>query len=646
MNNTIEQAKSAVTDLEQLDKALAAAEIVPLLMSLVQLGGSTRCLAEAAPFIKGGWSFQTTLPENLQKKIRNELRETLLAVADGRLTPTPPGDEKLTEMMNTSVGVVVPQEYHALFQEETLLDGKNHKETPWRKPVRKEVVAQHQVLIIGAGFSGIGMAIRLAEAGIPYTIVEKNLDVGGTWYENNYPGVAVDTPNHFYSYSFAPNPDWSRYFAKGSEIQNYILDCVKRYGIREKVSFGEEVVSALYDEGNAVWNVTTKNRSGETRALTVNSIVSAVGALNRPATPKIPGLESFDGPVVHTARWKSDLELKGKRVAMIGTGASGMQLGPSIAPEVGKLTIFQRSGHWVIHHPLYFTEVDQNIRWAMRHVPYYMNWLRFQLFWAAADGFHPTLKVDPNWPTPKLSLNAENHKMREDLIKYATSKVGHRPDLLAKVIPDYPPFGKRMLRDANWFDTLLRRNVELVTDKIDHIEPHAVVTANGDRHEVDVLLMATGFEASKMLAPMHIVGRDGIVLREIWGDEDPRAHLGITVPGFPNFFLIYGPNTNLAHGGSAIFHSECQVRYISQALREVIERGAASIEVREEPFEEYNARVDEAHRGMVWNHGGVSNWYKNKKGRVVMNSPWRLIDYRNMTAEIDTSDFVFENKPA
>lgn len=642
--NPIDQARAAAASPEELDKALEGADIVPLLMSLAQLTGDSKRLIEAAPHIKGGWNFLATVPEDLQQAIRVELKAAILAVASGDLVPQEPGEEFLTLMMNTSVGQVVPQEYHALFPEETQLGGRNHKEVPWRKPVPQQAIAQHNVLVIGAGLSGIGMAIRLAEAGIPYEIIEKNEEVGGTWYENKYPGVAVDTPNHFYSYSFAPNPEWSRYFAHGSEIQEYILGCVKRYGIRDRITFGTEVVSAVFDEAQSVWNVTTKNKAGETGQLTARSLVTAVGALNRPSIPKIPGLDSFEGPIVHTARWRDDLALEGKRVAMIGTGASGMQLGPSVASKVGKLTIFQRSGHWVIHHPLYFSEVNKHIRWAMRHVPYYMSWLRFQLFWAASDGFHASLKVDPAWPTPNLSLNATNHKMREDLLKYATEKVGHRPDLLAKVIPDYPPFGKRMLRDARWFDTLLRPNVELVTDQIASIEANAVVTADGQRHEADIIVMATGFEASRMLAPMSIIGREGKDLRKIWGDDDPRAHLGITVPGFPNFYMIYGPNTNLAHGGSAIFHSECQVRYISQALREVIERGAASIECRQEPFEAYNERVDEAHRGMVWAHSGVSNWYKNKKGRVVMNSPWRLVDYRNMTAALDTADFVFTER--
>jgi 4-hydroxyacetophenone monooxygenase len=248
--------------------------------------------------------------------------------------------------------------------------------------------------------------------------------------------------------------------------------------------------------------------------------------------------------------------------------------------------------------------------------------------------------MDPEWPHPERSLNAANDRLRQDLVDYVTAELGDRTDLLPKVIPNYPPFGKRMLRDNHWYKMLRRSNVDLVTAGVDRIEPDAVI-ADGQRYPADVIVFATGFQAARMLSPMDIRGRDGESLRDRWGDDDPRAHLGITVPGFPNFFMIYGPNTNLAHGGSAIFHSECQVRYILQAVREMMETGSSAIEVKASPFEDYNERVDAAHRGMVWSHPGVTNWYKNKSGRVIMNSPWRLVDYRNMTAEFVPGDYSF-----
>ncbi len=294
-----------------------------------------------------------------------------------------------------------------------------------------------------------------------------------------------------------------------------------------------------------------------------------------------------------------------------------------------------------MHNPLYFETVSDDKKWVLKNIPFYAEWFRFQLFWSSSDGFHPNLKVDPDWSDGTRSINAVNAALREQLEAHIAKEVGGDADLIAKATPDFPPYGKRMLRDNHWYRMLARDNVDLVTGKIDHIEKDAVVMADGSRHEVDVLVMATGFQARRFLTPMNVEGEGGRTIRDEWGEEDPRAYLGITAPHFPNFFLIYGPNTNLAHGGSAVFHSECQVRYIMLALRELIESGNAALDVREKPFWDYQDKVDAAHRGMVWSHPGVKSWYKNSKGRVTANSPWRLVDYRNLTAEFEPEDYTF-----
>jgi 4-hydroxyacetophenone monooxygenase len=641
-NNATEQARLACTDESKLRAALAGADIVPLMLSLVHLTADGRWLEEAAPYIKGGWSYLADLPDELQGRVRDELVRVLQRIATGQQEPARISDELLNRMMHISVGQTVPSEYNAVFREEAGFDSRDYRAAPWRKDISPEQLAKFHVLIVGAGFSGIGMAIMLKAAGVPYTVIEKNADVGGTWLENKYPGCGVDTPCHFYSYSFEPNPEWSSFFAKRDEILQYALHCADKYGIRDAIRFGEEVAEARYDEASSVWRVRTRNAGGEEREYVANVFIPAVGALNRPARPNVAGLSDFAGPVFHTAEWRTDVDLTGKRVAMIGTGASGMQTGPSIAPQVGRLNIFQRSPHWAIRHPLYHASVSDEVKWVIKHIPFYVSWFRFQLFWSASDGFHHTLQMDPNWPTPDISLNAGNHKMREDLEAYIGSKIGDRPELLAKVVPPYPPFGKRMLRDNNWYDMLKQPNVDLVTDKIDRIESNAIVTKDGERYDTDVIILATGFRAARFLGPIEVYGRGGKRLHDEWGDEDARAYLGITVPDYPNLFIIYGPNTNLAHGGSAIFHSECQIRYAMEGIRELIESGAKSIECRQAPFETYNVKVDKALSTMVWSHRGMSNWYKNSKGRVVMNSPWRLVDYRNMTEHLDPVDYIFE----
>ena len=251
---------------------------------------------------------------------------------------------------------------------------------------------------------------------------------------------------------------------------------------------------------------------------------------------------------------------------------------------------------------------------------------------------------DPNWPEPETSLNATNKEIREQLIAHMRSELGGNEELLAKVTPSFPPYGKRMLRDGNWFRTLTRDNVDLVTTGVERITATGVVDKNGVEHPADVIILATGFKAQAPLFPMQIVGTEGSI-RDHWGEDNPRAHLGITVPHFPNFFILYGPNTNGGHGGSAVFNSECQVRYTMLALRELIERGAASLDVREEPFEEYNRLVDAEHAQLVWTHPGVNNWYRNKAGRVVTNSPWRLSHYRNLTADFKPETMPSASRP-
>jgi 4-hydroxyacetophenone monooxygenase len=264
------------------------------------------------------------------------------------------------------------------------------------------------------------------------------------------------------------------------------------------------------------------------------------------------------------------------------------------------------------------------------------------LLWASSDGLHASLHVDPDWGAPDQSLNETNQQFRETLIEYIRGQVNGDEALLQKVVPPYPPYGKRMLRDNYWYRMLTQPNVDLVTDPIERITADGVVTKTGAFWPADVLVLATGFDAQRMLAPMHIEGRGGQTVRDLWGSDNPRAYLGITVPAFPNLFMLYGPGTNLAHGGSAIYHSECQVRYIMQCLRELLETGARAMEVRQEPHDRFNEYLDATHAKMVWAHGGVGNWYKNKHGRVVTNSPFRLVDYRAMTEQLDRNDYVME----
>jgi 4-hydroxyacetophenone monooxygenase len=278
---------------------------------------------------------------------------------------------------------------------------------------------------------------------------------------------------------------------------------------------------------------------------------------------------------------------------------------------------------------------------VLKNVPNYARWFRFQLFWATADGLHESLKIDPSWPHGDVSLNADNHRTRDSLVAHINQEIDNDPELARKLIPDYPPYGKRMLRDNHWYRMFKRPNVSLVDAAIGHVESDGIVTTDGEKHLVDVILMATGFKAARMLWPMEIYGKEGKSLRDLWGLDDPRAFLGVTIPGFPNFFVMYGPNTNLAHGGSIVFHTECQTTYIMKCLRELIESQSSSMECRTVPYEHYNTLVDEAHSRMVWTHNRVTSWYRNASGRVTQTSPWRLVDYWKMTTHFNKDDYTF-----
>jgi 4-hydroxyacetophenone monooxygenase len=632
--------REAVRDEVALRTALAEADIAPMLMVLVQLTGDLAILEEVAPHIQGPWSFLQSVPEPLKQKLRDRLVVTLQDyAASGREAPPQPPEDVLQRMMSAGVGQPVPEEYIPLLLEEMRFGAEDTRAVRWRADPAKVPAQNFKVIIIGAGFGGLCAAIRLKQLGIPFEVLEKNADVGGTWLENVYPGCAVDTPNHFYSYSFHVNNRWTRHFSQRDEILAYIEDVTRTYDLRSHIRFGVEATSAVFDEKTERWQVTWRDGARREEHAECNAVISAVGQLNRPAIPKVAGLDDFKGPLFHTARWDSTIDLKGKRVAMIGTGASGMQAGPSIAPEVAHLRIFQRTPHWAMNNPNYHRAMSAGNSWALQNIPYFSNWLRFQLFWASSDGFHASLHVDPNWRSPEISLNDANHKMRELIVEYVRGELGGDEALLAKVIPTYPPYGKRMLRDNYWYRMLKRENVALETDPISHITADAIVMKDGTVHPVDVIILATGFQASRMLWPLDIRGRDGHSIRGDWGDDDPRGYLGITVPHYPNLFLVYGPNTNLAHGGSIIFHTECQVRYIVQALREMIERGYATMEVRQDVHDQYNHRLDEKAQSMVWAHPGVTSWYKNDRNRITVTSPWRLLDYWGMTRHFLPEDF-------
>ena len=575
------------------------------------------------------------LPSAVQDEVRNAARQVLQDIANNsRSIPHDIDIERFNRMMNVCVAEDVAPEYAPMLLEEL---GFVNRDVQWSTPSVSP--NGFKVLIIGAGFAGICAAIKLQALGIAYEVVEKNSDIGGTWFDNNYPDAGVDTPNHFYSYSFAPNTKWKHYFSKRSDIWQYARDVAEKFNIISCIRFSTEVTTMKWNVESQTWTATITN-SAHTKDEEFSAVITAVGQLNRPNLAPARGIENFNGDWFHSAHWNHSVDLSGKRVAVIGTGASAMQFMPTLAATAGDVTIFQRSPQWVRPNNDYHRTVSENTMWLLENMPFYAQWYRFGLFWRFGDGLLRTLRRDPEWQFPERSMNRHNDRHREQLTEHLLQELEGRADLIEKCLPDYPPYGKRILVDNNWYSTLRRDNVHLVTSAVDRVTNTGIIDADGDKHDFDVIILATGFQAGNLLSPIDIRGVSGTPLREVWGVDDPRAYLGITVPDYPNMFVLVGPNTFVAHGGSIIYQAECEMRYVTDCIRHMVENGISSVEVKQDVHDEYNERVDAEHDQLVWSHSGLHSWYRNSKGRVFSPMPWRFVDYWQMTHDFNESEYT------
>ncbi|MBR1203842.1 MULTISPECIES: NAD(P)/FAD-dependent oxidoreductase [unclassified Bradyrhizobium] len=620
-----------------LSSAIAEGDIRVLLMVLVHMTGDEKWL-EPPYKPKRDVRLIPDPDAGVPKEIQDEIRAAILNLfANGTPKPviTDPGNELMLRMMRATLGENVTPEYAPLMREEM---GFVPRDARWRERPSDERLAQQHVLIVGAGVCAIALGVALGRLGIPYTIVEKQDEIGGTWYVNRYPGCGVDTPNHSYSFSFGARNPWTRYFAQRQELLDYLLKVVREYGIREHVRLSTELVASRWDEAKRRWISTLKTANGA-ETFESTALVSAIGQLNDPLPARFEGDEDFKGLKVHSALWSDDVKLDGKHVAVIGTGATAMQLVPSIADRVASVTVYQRTAQWARPVKGYSDPITDGAQWLLAHLPFYVQWYRFNMFWRYGDGLLPFLRKDPAWPHPDRAVNKGNDRHRQELAEFILSELKDRPDLIEKCMPTYPPYGKRILLDNNWFKTLTRPNVELITDKIDHFAADGIVTADGTFRPHDVIVISTGFKVSEMAARLNITGRDGKNLKQAWRDDNPTAYLGLTVPDFPNLFLMLGPNSGPAHGGSVIFQSECQSRYISACLVEMIENDIAAIDVHPDAHDEYIRNVDAEHEQLIWTHPGMTTYYRNRSGRVFSAMPWRFVDYWKMTHDPDFTQY-------
>ena len=475
-----------------------------------------------------------------------------------------------------------------------------------------------RIVVIGAGFGGLGVAMALRKAGHRCVSVLERADaVGGAWRANTYPHAACDVPSSLYSWSFAPNPAWPRRYGRQPDILAYIQRTAAEDGVLDRVRTGVEVTGAAFDDETRTWRVRT--HTGE--EIEADVLVPAVGQLSQPMIPDLPGRGQFAGPAFHSARWRHDVELRGRSVAVVGTGASAIQFVPGIVDEVGSMTVFQRSAPYVVPKPdRAYTRLHGR---AFEQVPRVQRFGR-RLTRTLSEAFNTSFTDGGpvRWWLYLLWRAQLRAQVRDRRLRRALE-------------PDYPLGCKRLLFANDWYPAVTRDHVEVVTEAVCEVLPHGVRTAGGAEHPADVIIWGTGFEATRFLAPMQVTGRGGVRLDDVWSDG-ACAHLGITVPGFPRMFLMYGPNTNL--GGSSIIQMlESQADYVVQAVDAIAGGRAACLDVREDRLDAYDAEMQSRLRDTVWSSCG--NWYTASSGRATTNWPGRVAEYEARTATFRLEDF-------
>ncbi len=634
----------ADVDQEALEAAVAAANPGPLLMSLVHMTGDVTLVDE----------FKTKLDAERRRAeaagqgppapcvypevVAAEVRARALDILAGGMTPriTVPDDDLFRRMAEVCVNEPVGEEFVPYLREQSGFE-------PARRvvPVTRTPPVEFTVAIIGSGMIGLNAGIKLAEAGFSYQIFEERVDLGGTWSRNTYPGAAVDTPSHFYSYSFELNPRWSKYYPSGPEYLEYLRAVAEKYDLYPHISFSTKVLNCEWVEEEQVWNVTVREPNGSVLVHRANAVVTATGVLNGASTPDIEGMDSFRGEIVHTAQWPPEVDLRGKRAVILGTGCTAVQVVTNIVDQVESLDVVLRQPHWITPDQSVVEHVAEPVQWALENIPYFHQWFRLRTHWLAGDRNWIIPRIDEEWYATHVSASPANDALMQICLNYLDQAFPGQPELKEKLTPDFPPFAKRIVKGPGFFEALKQDHVSTHRASFREIRPDGVVTTEGEFIPADVIIFATGFKI-EFLGFLDVIGRDGLKLADEWADEDPRAYLGITVPGFPNFFVTAGPNAAPNHGGGHNVTSEEHTHYIVECLQYLVEHGYSSMEPTREATDAYNERVDEALDETVWQHAKTANgYYRNSSGRAWLACPWRLVDYWTMLREPAPQDYVF-----
>ncbi|MFA5885833.1 MAG: NAD(P)/FAD-dependent oxidoreductase [Acidimicrobiia bacterium] len=550
------------------------------------------------------------------------------------MPPEPPEDE-LRTLCNMATG-----EQMGDLEFEARRDLPAFKDFPFTTDwtdAKPEIPEGFMVAVIGSGFSGLAIGVQLQRLGIPYVVLERRPEPGGTWSINRYPDIRVDTISITYEFSFEKEYRWSEYFGRGAEVRGYLDMVSKKYGVYENTRFNRDLKKATFDEDRNVWVLEVDSPDG-IETIEANAIVNAVGTFANPKFPQFEGQESFEGEILHPARWPADWDATGKRVAIIGNGSTGVQLLAPIAADADHVDVFQRTPQWISPRDKYGKEVEPEVRWLIDNFPGYWNWWRYMAI-AALFGTHNFLVPDEEWVAQGGKFNPLNDKMRDDLTAYIKAQTGGRQDLIEKLVPDYAPFSRRPVVDNGWYQALTRDNVELVTDPIARLTPKGIETADGTVHEVDTIVTATGFEVMKYLWPADYIGKGGVSIHDFWSKDGPRAYLSMMTPNFPNMFMLYGPNSQPLSGGTGLpIWYVIWSAYSAQCLVRMLEEGKSRIEPKMEAYERYNEALDEeASKLLLLQEEGApeKNYYVNEFGRLQVNAPWYGPEYHRMCTNVD-----------
>lgn len=625
---------------EELRHAIQTAAVPALLMVVFQVTGDERWLGQRYRPTRGkGLNNHESggLPEDVQAEIRDAAVGAILSVQSGKepviaeLSP-----ERTVELVSIFLGESIDERYGPLLAGELRRRSAMGAALTETQPV--DAPDGYRVIVIGLGIAGLVGIHYLQQMGLDFTVFERAKETGGVWYQNTYPGAGVDTPSHLYSFSFVDR-DWTKHFALRDELHGYFTDVLDELHAADQVHFESEVLSATYSDETSLWTVEVRGPDGSVAEHTANIVISAVGSLNKPRLPDIKGLSTFAGTQFHSSQWPQGLDVSGKRVAIVGVGASSQQIGPEIAPIADHVTIFQRSPQWVAPFELFREDISAEQRTMMQRVRLYHAWSWVRLFWQFGDKVIEALRVDPEWEHPERSVNAANDGHRRLFTRYLQAQLADRPDLYEKCLPDFPPFGKRILLDNGWYSTLKRDNVTLITEGVRSVDATGLVDTAGDHVDVDVIIWATGFYAAYFLDSLEVRGVDGVHLRDVWEGDDPKAYLGVSIPNFPNFFMLGGPHS-FPGSGSFMYFMEVQMRYLRDLITGMLEQGVTAIDAKESVTARYNQLVDDLHARTVWTHPGFGTYYRNSKGRVIFVMPFLNLEYWEFTRRADFENYT------